>query len=229
MRRKRKNNRIQNVLFIVICLLAGLIGGRYLQNPKQIVSLDDIPAYSDEPYVEINDNEPYFTDIDWSQQTYEYYSDLDKLGRAGYCEAYIDENMFPTEKRGSIGMVKPSGWHTIRYDDLIRDRYLYNRCHLIAYELTGQNANRKNLITGTRYMNVTGMLPWENKVHDYIRDTGNRVLYRVTPVYDGDDLVAKGVLMEAESEDQQLEFCVYCYNVQPGIVINYADGSSHAE
>ena len=123
-------------------------------------------------------------------------------------------------------MIRPPGWHTVRYDDLIEGKYLYNRCHLIAYMLTGQNDNQLNLITGTRFMNVEGMLPWENMVHDHIEETGDRVLYRVTPVYDGDDLVAKGVLMEAQSLDGTLSFCVFCYNIQPGIRIDYSDGGS---
>ena len=189
-----------------------------------------VPAYSDSPYVEINGNVPYFSDDNISTVSYENYSDLDSLGRCGVATANVGKDLMPTEKRGSIGMIKPSGWHTVRYDDIIEDRYLYNRCHLIGYQLTGENANKKNLITGTRYLNVDGMLPFENKVADYVKSTGNHVLYRVTPIYEkSDDLVAVGVLMEAKSDEDDgkgVQFNVFCYNVQPGISINYATGDS---
>ena len=192
-------------------------------------TLDQLPPYSGSPYAVVNNNHPYFDESTLKAESYEAYSVLDDLGRCGIAEACIGQDLMPTEERGSIGMTKPSGWHTVRYDDLIADKYLYNRCHLIGYELTGENANPLNLITGTRYMNVEGMEPFENETADYIRSTGSHVQYRVTPVFDGGNLVASGVLMEAESiEDkgQGLMFCVYCYNVQPGIVINYVDGSS---
>lgn len=226
-KRIRKKNKIYNVVIIAVFFILAILGSYLI--PKTNISLDDIPDYDGEPYVEINQNEPYFENIDWDQAPYEYYSDLDYLGRAQYAEAYIDESLFPTEKRGSIGMIKPSGWQTARYDGIVEGNYLYNRCHLIGYQLTAENANEKNLITGTRYLNVTGMLPWENEVHDYIEETGNPVMYRVTPVYEGRSLVASGVLMEAESEDSELKFCIYCYNVQPGIVIDYLDGTSYLE
>ena len=188
-----------------------------------------IPAYSGSPYVTVNNNHPYFSADELSTESYEAYSVLDALGRCGVAEASIGEDLMPTEERESIGMIKPTGWHTVRYDDLIADKYLYNRCHLIGYQLTGENANELNLITGTRYMNVEGMEPFENETADYIESTGNHVQYRVTPIFEGNNLVASGVLMEAESVEDQgegLMFCVYCYNVQPGIVINYSDGSS---
>ena len=169
----------------------------------QVVSLADIPAYSGNAYVEINGNTPYFTSSDYTTISFESYSDLDSLGRCGVAVACIGTDIMPTEKRGAIGMVKPSGWHTVRYDDLISDKYLYNRCHLIAYELSGENANTKNLITGTRYMNIEGMLPFENKVHNYVESTSNHVMYRSTPIFEGDNLVANGVLLEGYSVEDK--------------------------
>ena len=160
--------------------------------------------------------------------SFERYAPLDSLGRCGVAYANIGKDIMPTEERGSIGMVKPSGWHSIRYEN-VDGKYLYNRCHLIGYQLSAENANTSNLITGTRYLNIQGMLPFENMVADYIRETGNHVLYRVTPIYEGDNLVASGVLMEAysvEDEGDGICFNVYCYNVQPGIVIDYATGAS---
>ena len=198
-------------------------------NPHTI-QLDDIPPYSGTAYIEINGNSPFFTPDDYTTSSYEYYSDLDSLGRCGVASACVGKDLLPTEKRGAIGMVKPSGWHTVRYDDLISDKYLYNRCHLIAYELSGENANEKNLITGTRYINIEGMLPFENRVHDYVENTGNHVLYRSTPIFEGNDLVANGVLLEGfsvEDSGSGISFCVYCYNVQPGIEIDYVTGDSH--
>ena len=194
------------------------------------IQLDDIPPYSGKAHIEINGNSPFFTSDDYTTSSYEYYSDLDNLGRCGVASACVGRDLLPTEKRGAIGMVKPSGWHTVRYDDLISDKYLYNRCHLIAYELSGENANEKNLITGTRYMNIEGMLPFENKVHDYVENTGNHVLYRSTPIFEGSNLVANGVLLEGlsvEDNGNGVLFCVYCYNIQPGIEIDYATGDSH--
>ena len=165
-------------------------------------------------------------------EAFENYSDLDFLGRCGVAYANICKELMPTEERGEIGMVKPSGWHTVKYSDRIDGNYLYNRCHLIGYQLAGENANEKNLITGTRYLNVTGMLPFENEVADYVESTGNHVLYRVTPVFDGDNLVASGVQMEAESVEDNgagVFFNVYVYNVQPGVIIDYATGDSEAD
>lgn len=198
--------------------------------PKQQDSLE-IPGFSGKAYVVIHQNQPYFAKDLSSipRKSFQKFSDLDKLGRCGTAEAVVGRDIMPTEKRGRIGMIKPSGWHTIRYDDLIKDRYLYNRCHLIGYQLTGQNANPKNLITGTRYLNVTGMLPFENEVADYVKGTGHHVFYRVTPIFQGNDLVARGVLMEAsdlERDGHDLHFCVFVYNVQPGVDINYATGDS---
>ena len=192
------------------------------------VSLDSIPEFDGEtPYVKINGNLPFFTDDEITDVSFEEYAELDKLGRCGIALASIGKDIMPTEDRGSIGMVKPSGWQTVKYD-IVNGKYLYNRCHLIGFQLAGENANEKNLITGTRFMNVDGMLPFENMVADYVKETSNHVMYRVTPIYDGNNLVASGVLMEALSvEDKgELAFCVYVYNNQPGIVINYANGES---
>ena len=191
-------------------------------------SVAQVQEYDGEPYVVINDDEPDFTEDELQPEAYESYSELDGLGRCGVAEAVIGEELMPTEKRGNIGQVKPSGWQTVKYDN-VDGKYLYNRCHLIGYQLTAENANEENLITGTRYMNVEGMLPFENMVADYIRETGNHVMYRVTPVFEGDNLVASGVQMEANSvEDDGEEICynVYVYNVQPGIEVDYATGDS---
>ena len=199
-----------------------------LVNNNSYVSLDAIPAYDGKAYVAINNNEPFFTDSDMTTTAFENYSDLDSLGRCGVAYANICKEIMPTEKRGKIGMIKPSGWHTVKYD-VIKDRYLYNRCHLIGYQLAGENANPKNLITGTRYLNVEVMLPFENLVADYVNNTGNHVLYRVTPMFSGSNLVANGVLIEAKSVEDNgggILFNVYCYNVQPGIGINYENGDS---
>lgn len=192
------------------------------------IDIADIPEYSGSPYVEVSGNVPSFTDADLSSPA-ETYTPLDSLGRCGSAMAIVSRETMPTEERGSIGMVKPSGWHTVRYDDLISDRYLYNRCHLIGYQLTAENANERNLITGTRYLNVEGMLPFENEVADCVEATGNRVLYRVTPVFVGDELVARGVQMEAKSVEDGgagVSFNVFCHNVQPGIEIDYRTGES---
>ena len=197
---------------------------------EPIITLDSLPAYAGEPYVILYGNEPSFTEEErTTTQVYEVYEPLDLLGRCGVTEACIGPELMPTEERGQIGMVKPSGWHTVRYDDLVEGRYLYNRCHLIGYQLTGENANEANLITGTRYLNMEGMLPFENLVADYVQETGNRVLYRVTPDFHGLELVARGVQMEAwsvEDSGEGISFHVYCYNVQPGIEIDYLDGDS---
>ena len=192
-------------------------------------SLSSIAEYTDKPYVAVNGNVPYFTESELTDQSYEYYSDLDALGRCGTACASIGQDLMPTESRGSIGMVKPIGWHTVRYDDLVDGKYLYNRCHLIGYQLTGENANTKNLITGTRYLNIEGMLPFENMVADYIQETNNHVLYRVTPIFEGNNLLANGVLMEGYSVEDKgagVSYCVFAYNVQPGIEIDYATGES---
>ena len=188
-------------------------------------------AYDGKPYVVINDNDPDFTDADMTTTSFERYGELDGLGRCTTAFANIGKDLMPAEKRGPIGEVKPTGWQTDKYDN-VDGKYLYNRCHLIGYQLTGENANEKNLITGTRYLNVDGMLPFENMVADYIKETNNHVLYRVTPVFSGDNLVASGVHMEAESVEDNgdgILFNVYCFNAQPGIAIDYATGSSHAD
>lgn len=193
-----------------------------------IVSLDDIPEFSGSPYVAINDNQPSFTEDDYTTKAFEEYAKLDYLGRCGVTFACVGVEIMPTEKRGDIGMVKPTGWVTAKYD-FVDGKYLYNRCHLIGFQLTGENANTSNLITGTRYMNTQGMLPFENMIADYVKETENHVLYRVTPIFDGDNLVASGVQMEAwsvEDDGEGVCFNVYCYNVQPGVEIDYATGKS---
>lgn len=195
------------------------------------VTLADIPEYSGEPYVAIHDNVPYFSDEDLTTASFEDYSQLDNLGRCEVAYSCVGTETMPTEKRGSIGQIKPSGWHTVKYD-FVDGQYLYNRCHLIGYQLTAENANERNLITGTRALNIDGMLPFENMTADYIKETGNHVLYRVTPMFDGDDLVAKGVLMEAKSVEDNGDgvlFCIFAYNVQPGVTIDYATGDSYAD
>lgn len=188
----------------------------------------DVPAYSGEPYTAVNNNEPYFTSDNLTTEAFENYSELDALGRCGVAYANVCLETMPTEKRGSISEVKPTGWHSVKYDN-VDGKSLYNRCHLIGYQLTAENANQQNLITGTRYLNVEGMLPFENMVADYVKETDNHVLYRVTPIFTGDNLVADGVLMEGysvEDEGDGICFCVYAYNVQPGITIDYATGDS---
>ncbi len=190
-----------------------------------------IPAYSGDPYITVNNNEPFFTDKDLtSTEVFEYYSELDSLGRCGIAYANICKEIMPAdgEERGEIGQVKPTGWHTATYPDVISDRYLYNRCHLIGWQLAGENANKLNLITGTRYLNIEGMLPFENMIDDYVDETNHHVLYRVTPYYTGDNLIADGVLMEAHSvEDNKLVFCIWAYNVQPYVYIDYVTGDSY--
>ena len=190
-----------------------------------------VPAYDGKAYVAVNDNVPFFTEEELSSASYEAYGELDPLGRCTVCVASVGQDLMPTEPRGEIGAVKPTGWHLVKYDN-VDGKYLYNRCHLIAYMLAAENANPQNLITGTRYLNVQGMLPFETKVCDYVKNTGNHVLYRVTPIFDGDNLLADGVLMEAYSvEDvgEGIQFCVFAYNVQPGIGIDYATGDNWAE
>lgn len=189
----------------------------------------EIPAYNNEPYVVINENQPFFTETTVS--CFEKYPELDALGRCGAAYACVGIETMPTEERESISQVKPSGWHNNPYD-FVDGGYVYNRCHLIGFQLTGENANERNLVTGTRYMNVQGMLPFENKVADYVASTGNHVMYRVTPIFEGDNLVCSGVLMEAYSVEDSgagVQFCVYCFNVQPGVSINYRTGENHED
>ncbi len=198
-------------------------------NTTQSYDMDAIPAYAGQNYVVINDNKPEFTEQDYTTETFENYSELDSLGRCGVAYANISQDTMPTEERGSIGMIKPTGWHTVKYDN-INGKYLYNRCHLIGYQLSGENANEKNLITCTRQMNTEGMLDFENQIAEYVENTGNHVLYRVTPVFEEDNLLATGVQMEAmsvEDKGQGVSFNIFVYNVQDGIEIDYSNGDSH--
>ena len=222
---------------ILLAFLGALATPKITEVPLQtghtihVETLAEIPEYSDEPYVIINENEPNFSKENKSTESYEFYSELDGFGRCGVAMANLGEDLMPTEERGKIGQIKPSGWQTIKYDN-VDGKYLYNRCHLIGFQLAGENANERNLITGTRYLNTEGMLPFENLVADYIRETGNHVLYRVTPVFEGANLVASGVQMEAKSVEDDGEgicFNVYVYNVQPGIAIDYATGESKSQ
>ena len=251
--RKPKKNKTMTAAMALVALFMGMAVGRVGQdietqpkdtkyqaeeqaqqeNTLQLTDDLEIPVYAGQPYTVIKDNVPDFTEEEKScTDAFEYYGDLDTLGRCTVTFANVCPQTQPTEKRGTIGQVRPSGWHTVKYNDLIDGNYLYNRCHLIGYQLTGENANVSNLITGTRYLNVEGMLPFEDMVDDYVDETENHVLYRVTPIFKGDELVARGVRMEAWSvEDAGTGICfdVFCYNVQPGIVIDYATGDSQRE
>ncbi len=194
--------------------------------PSSKSILFSVPQYKNSPYTEVHGNKPYFSSNELAGKSFKKFSELDSLGRCGTAYARLGLDTLPTQARGKIGEVKPTGWHLIR-DDEIDGKYVYNRCHLIAFSLSGENANEKNLITGTRYLNATGMLPFENQVNNYIRKTGNHVLYRVTPVFKENELLARGVLMEAQSVEDRgagVTFCVYVYNVQPGYTINYNNG-----
>lgn len=218
---------------LIAVLLASLFGCASLpqERPQEdavTITIDEVPVYSGDPYVVINDNEPSFSSEELESDSYESYGELDDLGRCTIAFANLSSELMPQGERGSIGQVKPSGWQTVRYDS-VDGKYLYNRCHLIGWQLSGENANERNLITGTRYMNTEGMLPFENMVADYIKETDGHVLYRVTPIFVEDELVARGVQMEAYSiEDAGASICfnVFVYNVQPGIEIDYSDGSS---
>ena len=236
---------VKPIIVLLICILAVvafhgvalfLEGNLTIDNllvdlglrPASAATLADIPEYSGEPYVVLNNNWPNFDVEDMTTEPFEIYSELDSLGRCGVAYANVCLEIMPTEPRGEIGQVKPSGWQTVKYD-CVEGKYLYNRCHLIGYQLAGENANKQNLITGTRYMNVTGMLPFENMVDNYVDATENHVLYRVTPIFEGTELVARGVQMEAfsvEDEGEGICFNVFVYNVQPGITIDYATGNS---
>lgn len=233
---KKKFASIVILLFIILQVV-----GIYFQDEiKNFVNkyvtvesyaLSDIPEYNNEPYVVINNNEPEFSDEDKTTKSFEKYDNLDYLGRATKAFANISIDLMPTEKRGNIGMVKPSGWHTVKYD-IVDGKYLYNRCHLIGYQLTGENANENNLITCTRNTNTSTMLDMENKVTEYIKKTNNHVLYRVRAIYDGDNLLASGIQMEAlsiEDNGKGIKFNIYIYNVQPGIKIDYKTGDSELE
>lgn len=222
-----------SLLVLLLCFVVVLSGCQTTLNVTDetssvVSSLEEVPAYSGSPYVEINGNQPDFSQDQETTESFESYSELDSLGRCGTAFACIGEDLMPTEERGSISEVHPTGWVQAEYD-CVDGGSLYNRCHLIGFQLTGENANEKNLITGTRYLNVEGMLPFENLVADYIKETGNHVLYRVTPVFQGNNLVASGVAMEALSVEDAGEgvcFSVYVYNVQPGVEIDYATGES---
>lgn len=219
-------------LCLALSLLCALLLSGCAQEPaartQSSVTLDSIPAYDGSPWVELNQNTPNFDPDALTQEAFEEYGPLDSLGRCTTAWANVCQELMPTEDRESISSVTPTGWINREYDG----EYLYNRCHLIGFQLTGENANEQNLIAGTRYLNVEGMLPFENMVADYVKETGNHVLYRVTPIFDGDNLVASGVEMEAQSVEDQGEgicFHVYCYNVQPGVTIDYATGESWPE
>lgn len=240
---KLKNYQKLFLLFIVSILLS--VSGCDMSVVEQLQQIEqlqdpgsssepiaDSGEYTDEAYKILDDNIPQFTEKQKkSTKAFEKYAALDSLGRCGVAFANICKELMPTEKRGNIGQVKPSGWHTVKYDT-VEGRYLYNRCHLIGFQLAGENANEKNLITGTRYLNMEGMLPFEDEVADYVKETGNHVLYRVTPQYEGDDLLAQGVQMEGYSVEDQGEgvcFNIFAYNVQPGIKIDYSTGESRKE
>ncbi|MBS5280184.1 MAG: DNA/RNA non-specific endonuclease [Butyricicoccus pullicaecorum] len=220
--------RLIAVGLLLIMVLSGC--APVASDTADVVALSDVPEFSGEPYVVINDNEPSFPAEDFTSEGFEEYSPLDDLGRCGVAYANVGLETMPTEERGSISNVKPTGWKSVQYD-FVDGKSLYNRCHLIGFQLTGENANRQNLITGTRYMNVDGMLPFENLVADYVKETENHVLYRVTPIFEGDNLVASGVQMEAQSVEDKGEgvcFNVYVYNNQPGVTIDYETGDSWA-
>ncbi len=236
-RRKNKQNSIYFIVALIIFLIVGVYEGKIVFQPiednSNVVNqvsydLASIPEYSNANYVVLNNNEPNFTESDYTTDSFERYSELDSLGRAKVAYANIGVDLMPTEERGSIGQVKPSGWHLVKYD-IVNGKYLYNRCHLIGFQLTGENANEKNLITCTRQMNTVGMLEFENKVANYIKSTNNHVLYQVTPIYKDDNLLASGVVMEAysvEDSGEGIKFNVFVYNVQDGIDIDYKTGDS---
>lgn len=236
-RRKNKQSSIYFIVALIIFLIGGVYEGKIVFQPiednSNVVNqvsydLASIPEYSNANYVVLNNNEPNFTESDYTTDSFERYSELDSLGRAKVAYANIGVDLMPTEERGSIGQVKPSGWHLVKYD-IVNGKYLYNRCHLIGFQLTGENANEKNLITCTRQMNTVGMLEFENKVANYIKSTNNHVLYRVTPIYKDDNLLASGVVMEAysvEDRGEGIKFNIFVYNVQDGIDIDYKTGDS---
>lgn len=231
MKKKDLQLLIGAIVLVLVALGQWLFGTDGSEDIAHAVSVEEVPAWSGQPYVIINNNMPLFSEEELSPESYEYYGQLDSLGRCTVTMACIGTDLMPTEDRGNIGSVKPTGWVQSFYD-FVDGGALYNRCHLIGFQLTGENANRENLITGTRYLNVEGMLPFENEVADYVESTSNHVLYRVTPIFQGDELVARGVQMEAWSIEDGGEgvcFHVYVYNVQPGVAINYATGENYAE
>ena len=224
-----EEEEVEFALDVAIAIMEELEEGS--ASGESAASVEEIPDYSGDAYIAVNGNIPFFVEEEYTTESFEYYSELDSLGRCGVTYACIGIDLMPTEDRGEIGSVKPTGWHSVKYD-IVDGKYLYNRCHLIGFQLSGENANKRNLITGTRYLNIEGMLPFENLVADYVKETENHVLYRVTPIFEGDNLLAHGVLMEGWSVEDQGEgicFCVYAYNAQPGIVIDYETGDSYLE
>lgn len=228
------NKRLIAAIIAVIILVAASVTACTLLRSSVKENETTVPSgtQTDEPYIKVNGNVPRFSDEEKkTAAAFENYSDLDALGRCGVAFACVGKETMPTEERGPIGSIKPSGWHSVKYD-FVDGKYLYNRCHLIGYQLTAENANEKNLITGTRYLNTKGMLPFENMVADYVKETGNHVLYRVTPVFEGKNLVASGVYMEAysvEDDGDGICFYVYVFNRQPGVKIDYLTGDSVAD
>ena len=223
------------VFVVIIVIIAAILSWYFTKEDVPDVvyseSVQNVPAFAGEPYVVINNNQPEFTAEDLTTDSYEYYSPLDSIGRCGYTMACVGYDLMPTEERESISSVKPTGWVQREYDH-VDGKSLYNRCHLIGFQLTGENANERNLVTGTRYCNVQGMLPFENMVADYVKETRNHVMYRVTPIFDGTDLVARGIQMEAWSVEDKGDgvcFNVYVYNNQPGVTIDYATGANWPE
>ncbi len=238
---KSKYNLVISIITLILIIFIGYYENKYgtdvdgnqnvqvSESIQKSFNLDDIPEFDGKtPYVIINNNEPNFPEEDFNSNSFEKYSELDSLGRCGVAYANVSKETMPTEARGEISKVKPTGWHTVKYD-CVEGKYLYNRCHLIGYQLTAENANKQNLITGTRYLNVDGMLPFENQVAEYVKQENGHVLYRVTPIFKENNLVANGVQMEAESvEDkgEKVKFNVYAFNVQPNIKIDYLTGNS---
>jgi len=238
---KSKYNLVISIITLILIIFIGYYENKYgtdvdgnqnvqvSESIQKSFNLDDIPEFDGKtPYVIINNNEPNFPEEDFNSNSFEKYSELDSLGRCGVAYANVSKVTMPTEDRGEISKVKPTGWHTVKYD-CVEGKYLYNRCHLIGYQLTAENANKQNLITGTRYLNVDGMLPFENQVAEYVKQENGHVLYRVTPIFKENNLVAIGVQMEAESvEDkgEKVKFNVYAFNVQPNIKIDYLTGNS---
>ena len=238
---KSKYNLVISIITLILIIFIGYYENKYgidagsnqnvqvSENTQTSFNLNDIPEFDGKtPYVIINNNEPNFPEEDFNSNSFEKYSELDSLGRCGAAYANVSKDTMPTEARGEISKVKPTGWHTVKYD-CVEGKYLYNRCHLIGYQLTAENANKQNLITGTRYLNVDGMLPFENQVAEYVKQENGHVLYRVTPIFEGNNLVANGVQMEAasvEDKGEKVKFNVYAYNVQPNIKIDYSTGNS---
>lgn len=232
---KKIRHLLKLLLLLCVCLCSGCIDDSVAifidNNRSEVVFKDNLPVYEGNPYVVLNQNQPEFSEDELTTTAYESYGELDELGRCSVAIASIGQELMPSESRGNISSIKPTGWHSVQYD-CVEGKSLYNRCHLIGFQLTGENANENNLITGTRYLNTQGMLPFENMVADYIKESNNHVAYRVTPVFKGDNLVADGVKMEAysiEDEGEGICFNIYCFNIQPQIVIDYATGDSYLE